>query len=159
MNRLEKTSTYAFLWHGFFLALTMAMLDLNTVFPTLVNTLTSNKIVFGFMYSIMLGAPLIFNILFSHFLRQKHLTKKYLLIGMYIRSLSFLGMGIFTYYYSVSHPTIVIFSFFVFVFLFSISGGFAGLSYSDLIAKTTRADNRTTFYTINQFFGSSALLL
>lgn len=158
MSINEKKSTFAFIWHGFFLALTMAMLDLNTVFPTLINTLTSSKYIFGALYSIMLGIPLIFNLIFSHFLRSRPYKKRYLLIGIYIRSLSFFGMGIFTYYFSELYPQLVIASF-LFVFLFSISAGFAGLSYSDLMAKTIDNKRRTTLYTIKQFFGSTSSLL
>jgi len=36
-----------FIWHGAFLALTMSMLDLNTVFPALISNLTESKIIFG----------------------------------------------------------------------------------------------------------------
>lgn len=38
---------FAFVWHRFFLALTMAMIDFNTVLPTLIDTLSDSKIVFG----------------------------------------------------------------------------------------------------------------
>jgi len=159
MTTNEKRSTFAFMWHGFFLAITMAMLDLNTVFPTLINALTTSKYIFGALYSIMLGVPLIFNLIFSHYLRSKPYKKRYLLIGIYVRSLSFFGMGIFTYYFSELYPLLVISSFFIFVFLFSISAGFAGLSYSDLIAKTINKSRRTSLYTMKQFFGSTASLL
>ncbi|QMS84232.1 MFS transporter [Candidatus Xianfuyuplasma coldseepsis] len=158
MSTNEKRSMFAFIWHGFFLALTMAMLDLNTVFPTLINTLSTNKFIFGALYSIMLGTPLIFNILFSHYLSSKPFKKKYLLLGMYIRSLSFLGMGLFTYLLSEQYSNIVLYSFFVFVFLFSVSAGFAGLSYSDLVAKTIKDSRRTRLFSMKQFSGSLASL-
>jgi hypothetical protein len=70
MKSSIKYTYFAFIWHGFFLALTMSMLDLNTVFPTLINTLNSSKYIFGLLYTIMIGAPLIFNVIFSHYLRK-----------------------------------------------------------------------------------------
>lgn len=149
----------AFIWHGFFLALTVSMLDLNTVFPALVTTLTESKIVFGALYSVMLGVPLIFNVIFSHYLRNKRYKKKYLLLGIYLRSSAFLGMAYFTYYYSQSNPLLTIYSFFFFVFLFSVSAGFAGLSYSDIIAKSLGSEKRVHLYTIKQFFGSTAAFI
>ncbi len=154
-----KYTYFAFIWHGFFLALTMSMLDLNTVFPTLVNTLSSSKYIFGLLYTIMLGVPLIFNVVFSHYLRRYEYKKKFLLLGIYMRGSAFLGMALFTYYFSVSRPTLTIASFFFFVFMFSISAGFAGLSYSDIIAKTVAKESRTMLYTVKQFFGSSASFL
>jgi len=149
----------AFIWHGFFLALTVSMLDLNTVFPALVTSLTDNKIIFGAFYSIMLGVPLIFNIIFSHYLRNQRFKKKFLLLGIYLRSVAFLGMAYFTYTFSLSNPTLTIISFFLFVSLFSISAGFAGLSYSDIIAKSMNSENRVKLYTVKQFFGSTAAFL
>ncbi|MEC9484280.1 MAG: MFS transporter [Candidatus Izemoplasma sp.] len=156
MSRLEKQSYFAYLWHGVFLALTMSMLDLNTVFPTLVDTLTSQPIVFGILYSMMLGVPLVFNIVFSHHLRKIIYKKKFLIMGMYLRGIAFLGMAIMTYYFALSNPSLTIASYFIFVFMFSISAGFAGISYSDILGKTIQRENRTTLYSIKQLLSAVA---
>ncbi len=158
-TKSPKFVYFAFIWHGFFLALTVSMLDLNTVFPSLVTTLTESKIVFAAFYSIMLGVPLIFNVIFGHYLKSKPRKKKYLLLGIYLRSAAFLGMAYFTYYYSQNNPSLTIISFFVFVSLFSISAGFAGLSYTDIIAKSLNSEKRLKLYTLKQFFGGSAAFL
>lgn len=149
----------AFLWHAFFLALTMSMLDLNTVFPALVSELTGSKLLFGALYSIMLGVPLFFNLVFSHYLKTYRLKRKFLLLGIYLRSFSFLGMAIFTYFFGLKNPTIAIGSFFFWVFLFSISAGFAGIAYADIIAKTMPSKNRIEFYAVKQFFSSVAAFM
>jgi len=149
----------AFIWHGFFLALTVSMLDLNTVFPALITTLTESKIIFGAIYSVMLGVPLIFNVIFSHYLKNKEYKKKFLLIGIYLRSSAFLGMAVFTYYFSESNPSLTIASFFFFVFIFSVSAGFAGISYSDIIAKSLNSEHRVKLYTVKQFFGSTSAFI
>ena len=159
MEQNVKRGYFAFLWHGFFLAITMAMLDLNTVFPTLINILTESKFIFASLYSIMLGVPLLFNIIFGHYLSRTRYKKKFLLIGIYIRGLSFLGLSIFTYFFSASMPKLTIFAFFFFVLTFSLSGGFAGLSYSDVLAKTIPKEYRTTIFTVKQVSGSVASLL
>ena len=158
-TKSSKFIYFAFIWHGFFLALTVSMINLNTVFPALITALTESKIIFGALYSVMLGVPLIFNVIFSHYLKKKQYKKKYLLLGIYLRSSAFLGMAFFTYYFSKSSPMITIYSFFFFVFVFSISAGFAGLSYSDIIAKSMKSDKRIKLYTIKQFFGSSAAFI
>ena len=51
----NKRTYMIFIWHGAFLALTMSMLDFNTVFPALISNLTESKIIFGMLYSIMIG--------------------------------------------------------------------------------------------------------
>lgn len=156
-NNIIKTYG-AFIWHGFFLALTMSMLDLNTVFPALISRFTDSKIVFGSLYSIMLGAPLVFNLIFSHYLKTYSRKKKFLMLGIYMRSFSFLGMAVFTYFYGLKNPTIAIRSFFLWIFLFSVSAGFAGIAYADLIAKTVPSKKRTELYAVKQFVSSLAAL-
>jgi MFS family permease len=132
------------------------MIDFNTVFPSLVATLIDSKIIFGLLYSIMLGAPRIFNIVFSHYMNAYEYRKKFLLIGIYLRAFSFLGMAAFTYYFGSSAPQIVVISFFFWVLIFSISGGFASISYGDIIAKTVAAEERGKLYASKQFAASLA---
>ncbi|NLN60996.1 MAG: MFS transporter [Deltaproteobacteria bacterium] len=151
-----KTIYFAFIWHATFLALTLSMLDYNTVFPALVSALTESKIVFGILYSIMIGAPLIFNLAFSHYLKKRPNKKKFLLLGIQLRAAAFLGMAIFTYKFGADEPRFVGASFFVWIFLFSASGGFAGISYAEIIGKLLSSRERTRLYAIKQFFSSIA---
>ncbi len=156
----KSTKTYAiFIWHSFFLTLTMSMIDFNTVFPALISELVDSTILFGLLYSIMLGVPLIFNIIFSHFMNSFQYRKKFLLYGLYIRAFSFLGMAIFTYYYAKEQPLLVIGSFFIWVFIFSLSGGFAGISYSEIIGKLIKKGKRGKLFASKQFAASIAALL
>ncbi|MGY4688028.1 MFS transporter [Petrotoga sp. DB-2] len=152
-------SLFVFIWHGFFLSLTMSMIDFNTVFPALITELTDNKIIFGVLYSILLGAPLFFNAIFGYFMQYYQYKRKFLMLGIYLRSISFLGMALFTYYFAQRSPLIVIISLFFWIFLFSISGGFAGLAYTDIIGKIFKKEERGKVYTYKQFFGSIAALL
>jgi len=158
-NRTYKIAYAGFLWHGFFLALTMSMLDLNTVFPALVSELTGSKALFGLLYSIMLGVPLVFNLIFSHFLKIKKKKKKFLLLGIYLRSIAFLGMAVFTYFFALSKPILAFGSFFLWISVFALSGGLAGISYVDIMAKTIPSDKRTNLYAVKQFFSSGAAFL
>jgi MFS family permease len=155
----DKMVFFIFIWHAIFLGLTMSMLDFNTVFPSLVTSLVDSKIIFGFLYSIMLGAPLVFNIVFSHFMRSYRHKNKFLLLGIYLRALSFLGMAIFTYFFGIKSPKLVISSFFFLIFLFSISAGFAGIAYSDIIAKLLSSKQRGKLFATKQFASSIAIFV
>lgn len=154
----NKKVFFVFIWHGLFLALTMSMLDLNTVFPSLIDEMTHSKIIFGFLYSIMLGVPLIFNVVFSHYLKTFKRKKKVLLFGIYLRSFSFLGMAVSTTLFAIDRPLLTTGSFFLWIFLFSISAGFAGISYADIVAKTMTPKERNKLYATKQFVGSIAAL-
>lgn len=148
-----------FIWHGFFLALTMSMLDFNTVLPSLIAELSHSKLIFGLLYSVILGAPGIFNLFFSHLLQKYPYKKRFLLLGIYLRSISFLGMAFFTYYFGVKSPVLTLISFFVWVFLFATSGGFAGLAYSDLIGEMVRKGERSKLYASREFASGIAAFL
>lgn len=148
-----------FIWHGFFLSLTMAMLDFNTVFPALIDELIDSKIVFGFLYSIMIGIPLVFNVFFSHYMRFYRYRKGFLLWGIYLRSISFLGMAVFTYYFGKQEPDLAIASFVFWIFIFSLSGGFAGIAYSDIIGKLFSKGEREGVFAYKQFFSSISAFL
>ena len=148
-----------FIWHGFFLALTMSMIEMNTVLPSLISNLTSSTIAFGGMYSIMLGAPLVFNLIFSGFLQRFPLKRKFLLIGIYMRGLSFLGMALVTLIFAKSNPKVALVSLYFLTFLFSISGGFASIAYSDIVGKLLPSEKRGGLFAARQFFSGVAALL
>ena len=156
----DKKRVYIiFLWHAFFLAITMSMIEFNTVFPSLISSLTGSKIIFGAIYSIMFGVPFIFNVFFGHYLSSKKFKKKFLIIGINFRAFSFLGMAFFTYKYANQNPLMVVISLFFWVFLFSFSGGFAGIVYTDLIGKFFKKGERGSFYAFKQFFSSVGFLI
>lgn len=130
------------------------MIDLNTVLPSLISELIDSKIIFGLLYSMILGVPRLFNIVFSHFLSYVKYKKKVLITGIYLRAVSFLGMALTTYYYGKDNPGIVVLFFFIWIFMFSISGGFASLSYNEIIGKLTTNGQREKIFAAKQFVAS-----
>ncbi len=154
-----KLIYFIFIWHGAFLMFTRSMIDFNTVFPSLITNLIDSKIIFGSLYSIMLGVPFIFNIIFSHYMQAYKYKKKFLLFGIYLRVIAFMGMSVFTYFFAKESPHLVIISFFFWVLLFSISGGFAGIAYSDIIGKLLESKDRGRLFAMKQFVSSVASFL
>lgn len=155
----RKTIYAIFIWHAFFLAITMSMIEVNTVFPSLISSLTNSKVAFGAIYSVMFGVPLVFNIVFGHYLSSKKFKKKFLCLGIYLRAFSFLGMAFFTYKYANQNPALVVTSLFFWVFLFSFSGGFAGIVYTDIIGKFIKKGERGMLYALKQIFSSTGFLI
>lgn len=148
-----------FIWHGFFLALTMSMIEMNTVLPSLISYLTSNTVAFGGIYSIMLGAPFVFNLIFSSYLQKFALKRKFLILGIYLRSISFLGMAVVTFVFAKTNPIIALVSLYFLSFLFSVSGGFASIAYSDIVGKLIPSEKRGMLYSVRQFFSGIAALM
>ena len=129
----------------------MSMLDFNTIFPALISNLTDSKITFGILYSIMIGTPYIFSIFLSRLMHMHKYTKKFLLVGIYLRSFSFLGMAIFAYLFGNKFPLLVVASLFFWIFLFSISGGLAGIAYGDIVGKLVEKGKRGNLFASRQF--------
>jgi MFS family permease len=159
MKLPESWENYGpFLWHGFFLALTMAMIDLNTVLPTLLSTLTGSSVAVGAIYSIMLGAPLLFNLPFSR-LQNRHPSKRrFLLVGIYARAVSFLGLAAAIVLWGTANPTMALFLVALFILVFAAAGGFAGLAYTELVGRLIPAPRRPSMYATRQVFSGIASL-
>jgi len=156
---MRRLAVYAiFLWHGFFLALTLSMINFNTVLPSLVSELTNSKIVFGFLYSILLAAPYLFNVIFGHIVSSHRYRRKFLLLGIYLRSVAFLGMALFVHYFAIGAPRLVVGSLFLWLLLFALSGGLAGLVYSDIVGKLIPTGERGKLYATKQFVAGIASL-
>jgi MFS family permease len=147
-----------FIWHGSFLALTMSMIDFNTVFPAMITELVNSKIIFGVIYSLMLGIPYLSSLLFAHFLSTYRYHRKFLITGIYLRGLAFLGMAAFMFFFGTSYPWLVVGSFFLWILLFSLSGGLAGISYDDIFGKLVPVGQRGKLYALKQFASSLASL-
>jgi MFS family permease len=154
---MKRQSVYAiFIWHGFFLALTLSMINFGTVLPALVDELTPSRTVFGLLYSILLGGPYLFNVVFGHFLSTFQYRKPFLILGIYIRAAAFLGMALFVWFFAGTAPCVVVASLFVWLVLFALSGGLAGLVYADVIAKLVPRGERGTLYAVKQFISGGA---
>jgi hypothetical protein len=63
-------------------------------------------------------------------------------------------MALTTYYYGKDNPGLVIIFFFIWIFMFSISGGFASLSYNEIIGKLTTKGQREKIFASKQFVAS-----
>jgi len=132
----------------------MSMIDFNTVFPSLVTDLVGSKVTFGILYSVMLGVPYLFSLVFGHLLSTYRSRRRFLLMGIYLRSLSFLGMAGFTFAFGRDRPWLVVVSLFVWGLLFSLSGSLAGIAYSDIIGKLVPKGERGRLYAVKQFTSS-----
>jgi len=102
----------------------------------------------------MLGVPYLFSLVFGHFLSTYRFRRRFLLMGIYLRSLSFLGMAGFTFVFGRDRPWLVVGSLFVWVLLFSLSGSLAGIAYNDIMGKLVAKGERGRLYAVKQFASS-----
>ncbi len=155
---LDKNS-FAFIWHSFWLSLAETFTDKNSVLPGLILLAGGRQTDIGVLTAIMIGVPLISQIIFASMLLKKQFKKKFLLLGIYLRVTAFLGVAISISFLEEFTPQLFILIVFLWMTLFSVSGAFAGISYNDLLGKMIESDRRKKFFVIKQFITSVGILI
>ncbi len=155
----EKRNFIAFNWHAFWLAIAQTFADKNTVLPGLILLSGGTQFELGLLTSIMIGIPMVSQLLFASYLTQKPKKKYFLLFGIYLRVLAFLGVALTLYSIESTDPMFIIYSVFGWMFIFSISGAFAGISYTDILGKSISQPTRKRFFVTRQFLNSIGILI
>jgi len=149
----------AFLWHSAFLAFAANFMDVNTIIPSMLIKVGSTPILLGLLTAILLGGSSVSQILFAGFLLNKSFKKKYLLIGINIRIVALLGLALMFYKAFLLSNNWIIFLIFILISAFSFSGAFAGVSYTDILGKVIKKNERKIFFTTRQIFNSVGILI
>lgn len=152
----EKRNFIAFNWHAFWLASAQTFADNNTVLPGLILLSGGTQFELGLLTSIMIGVPMVSQLLFASYLTQK---PHFLLLGIYLRVFAFLGVALTLYSFESSDPLFIIYSVFGWMFIFSVSGVFAGVSYTDILGKSISQKTRKRFFVTRQFLSSIGILI
>ena len=85
VGRVRVDARRAFYWHAFFLAVTTSLTEVNTVMPALVIEAGGTVVAVGALTAIMIGLPLVSQLLFAGFLHTRQRKKPYLLLGINLR--------------------------------------------------------------------------
>jgi len=155
----EKRNFIAFNWHAFWLAIAQTFADKNTVLPGLILLSGGTQFELGLLTSIMIGIPMVSQLLFASYLTQKPKKKYFLLLGIYLRVFSFLGVALTLYAVESTNPLFIIYAVFGWMFIFSVSGAFAGVSYTDILGKSISPNTRKRFFVTRQFLNSIGILI
>lgn len=159
MQKIVKKNLFAFTWHAFFLAIAETFSERNTVLPGLILLAGGTSADIGILTAISIGVPLVSQLFFSGFLSGKERKKGFLIFGILVRVFAFLAIASsFSYVYENS-PQFLIYLVFAGIFLFSISGAFAGISYNDIVGKSFIGSDRKKFYVRKQLFASIGILI
>ena len=158
-NHNGKRNFWALIWHAVWLALAKTFADVNTVLPALILTVGGTQFHIGILTSIMIGFPLIAQLLFAGYLKEKELKKRYLLLGIYLRVIALFGVAYTLLEQKDLSPSAVILLVFGWMIIFSLSGAFAGISYQDILGKSIVGETRKKFLVSRQFLGSIGILI
>jgi len=154
-----KRNFYAFIWHALFLAFASTFIDVNTVLASFVLKIGGNSLHVGLLTGIYIGLPMITQLLFAGFLAGRSRKKPFLLLGIYLRVLALVGMGhILLIPNSVESGRLMLMVF-LWIAVFSISGAFAGISYTDLMGKIFIGSQREKLLIFKQIVSAIGMLI
>ncbi len=139
------------MWHGIFLALAQNFMDVDTIIPSMIIDAGGNSMHIGLLTAIILGGSSFMQIVFSPYLNNKKEKKGYLITAILLRVAALLGLGILLYFTSknpaISSALTIIF---ILIIIFSLSGAFAAISYTDILGKSMLPEKRKSFFSLRQ---------
>ncbi|MBE0649894.1 MAG: MFS transporter [Bacteroidales bacterium] len=157
--KISKNNFYSFLWHAGFLALSRPFMDVDTIIPAMLVDAGGSAVQIGIMTAIMVGGSSFTQLFFAPFISNYHYKKNFLVLGINARILALLGMGLMLIYSPhLPHP-LIIWLIFILISIFSFSGAFANVSYTDILGKSVLTESRKTFFSIRQVINGVLLFL
>ena len=154
-----KRNFYALVWHGFWLALAQTFAERNTILPALVLSVGGTQTTLGILTSVVIGVPFLAQLIFAGYLNKKRLKKKYLILGILLRVSAFAGLSFTVFFYDKVSANFVLAIIFILMLVFSVSGAFAGVSYTDIVGKSMDTPTRKKFLVTRQFLSGVGLLI
>lgn len=118
-----------------------------------------NQIHVGILTAIMVGVPMLTQLVFAGFLTPKPRKKPYLLLGIYLRVGALAGVAWTLSSFTNINPMFVIFLVYGWMLIFTTSGAFAGVSYTDILGKSIAGNTRKRFFVVRQVLSSLGILI
>ncbi|MEA1986455.1 MAG: MFS transporter [Candidatus Marinimicrobia bacterium] len=155
----SKNNFIAFIWHGIFLALASNFMDVHTIIPSMLIKAGGNAILLGILTTIMVGGSQLMQLFFAGFLSKRRHKKKQLLIGINIRVITLFLLSLMLYKSSSLSNDMIIILIFILTSIFSFSGSYAGICYTDIVGKSIIDKSRKKFFSIKQTISSVGILI
>jgi hypothetical protein len=154
----ERRNTIGFLWHAVWLALATTFTEINTVLPGLIVQAGGRELHVGILTGIMVGIPLVAQLVFAGFLARRPLKRPFLIAGIYLRVLALAGVAwTLTSAQSIASSSVILLTYF-WMILFASSGAFAGVSYTDILGKSIDRQRRRRFFIVRQYLSTAGIL-
>jgi MFS family permease len=156
---ISKRNFYSLIWHAAFLALSRPFMDVDTVIPAMMVDAGGTAVQIGILTAIMMGGSSFTQLIFAPFISNFSYKKKFLLLGINARILALLGMGLMLFYSYKLSASAVIWLIFLLISVFSVSGAFANISYTDIFGKSVLPESRKPFFSLKQIINGTVLLI
>ena len=113
----------------------------------------------GFLTGILVGGSKFAQLFFASWINNKSYKKGYLLLGINLRVLSLAGLAVVFFASAFLTGGMIIWLIFVFISIFSISGAFANISYTDILGKSVLQESRKSYFSIRQVISSIGVFI
>ncbi len=151
MNKAKK-NYFLGVAHGVFYFMSSGFADYTTVLPTFLRFIVNSDSIIGLAAAISRGGSMFFQFLSAFYLQGK--TKKpFLILALWVRFLSWIMIALTSYFLLPDHPKLELFSFILFLSLFSFAGGVAVIPFYDLISYNIPSHMLGRFWATRQFIG------
>lgn len=154
----QKRNFSGFLVHALFLALTLNFIDVNTVVPNMLAEAGGTAFHMGLLSAIMVGGTKFMQLVFAGMIVPLERKKGALLIGIYIRVAALLVMGMFLRTLS-GEAMWKVWAIMAVMSIFSFSGAFANISYTDIMGKVILPSHRKRLIVVKQLISSIGVIL
>ncbi|NCC64719.1 MAG: MFS transporter, partial [Spirochaetia bacterium] len=152
------TNYRAFLIHALFLSLSMSFIDVNTVAPAMLTQSGGSTFHLGLLSAIMVGMASFMQLFFATLIMGFRRKKTALLVGIYIRVTSLFILAFFLKNLGLP-ATWKIYFILSLMALFSFSGAFANIAYTDILGSTIAKPMRKRLLTHKQLISSIGLII
>jgi MFS family permease len=153
-EKISSGNFNAFLWHATFLAVAKNFMDVDTVIPAMLIKSGGSAWHVGLLTTIMVGFARFSQLLFAPFISGSRTKKNHLLVGINLRIFSLLGIAALFYFYIALSSDAIIFLIFLLVTIFSVSGAYANISFTDILGKSVLKEKRKKFFSLRQVISS-----
>jgi len=130
----------------------------NTIIPAVLMSVGGTEVHLGFLTAIMISGSRVPQIFFGQMLSKTARKKPPLLAGIYVRVGSLAVLALVVQQSAVLTPGTVIVLIFVLISIFSLSGAFAGVAYTDMLGKSILQEDRKRFFVTRQTITSIGIL-
>jgi len=153
-EKVSKLNFRAFIWHGIFLSLASNFMDIHTIIPSMLINAGGGAILLGLLTTMMVGGSGLMQIVFASFLSNKKQKKRPLIEAISLRVIALLFLALLLFMSNTISNSLLILFIFILISIFSFSGSFASISYTDIMGKSILDNKRKQFFSLKQVISS-----
>src|SRR6056297_510431 len=151
---ISRNNFRAFIWHASLLAIAKNFMDVDTVIPSMLIKAGGEAWHIGLLTTIMVGFSKFSQLLFAPIISGSTSKKPHLLTGINLRIFTLFAMAAVFDLYMFMSSTMAIIMIFALVCIFSVSGAYANIAFTDILGKSVKEERRKQFFSLKQVISS-----